>query len=167
MPYKPIDFDLVAALRSDINVVKNMAENKHISFDIYLPETAIITADKNMLTTVIRNMLTNAVKFTGEGGKIELVILSNNDKYTDQDVNNDWQNDAKKWRISVFDSGIGISTTQQQTLFDLNQQSTAGTRGERGTGLGLIVCREFLEKHGIRLNVESEVGKGSKFWFEV
>jgi signal transduction histidine kinase len=70
--------------------------------------------------------------------------------------------------VSVSDTGIGMTKEQQQIIFRLDrQQSREGTAGEQGTGLGLIVCKEMLEKHGSQLYIESEAGKGSRFWFTI
>jgi len=146
--YRPIPFNIVAALQSDIDVIKNISERKNISFDTLIPQSAIVTADENMIVTVIRNLLTNAVKFTETGGTVTLEISNG--------------------VISVIDTGTGMTQEQLQNLFRIDRQhSKPGTANETGTGLGLIVCREMIEKHGSKLNVESEEGKGSRFWFEL
>jgi signal transduction histidine kinase len=99
----------------------------------------------------VRNLLTNAVKFTGAGGKVSLHINENSGKYI----------------VTVSDTGVGMSPEQLQNLFRIDRQHLRkGTAGEQSSGLGLIVCKEMLEKHGSLLNVESETGMGSKFWFE-
>lgn len=152
MPYKPIPFDFAEAIRPEIAMIENMANNKNIKFDVQMPEHAIITGDRNMLLTVIRNLLTNAVKFTNEHGEVSFDIVSSDRNYI----------------ISVSDNGVGMKTEQLQNLFHIDrQQSKAGTAGEQGSGLGLIVCKGLIEKHGSTLHVESQEGKGSKFWFEV
>ena len=106
-----------------------------------------------MLSTVVRNLLTNAVKFTASGGTVSLSV----------------EPAAKgKHIVSVSDNGLGMSREQLQQLFRLNSShSRKGTSGEQGSGFGLIVCRELVEKHGTTLNMESEEGKGSRFWFEL
>jgi len=150
--YRAESFNLVAALQSDINLIKSMAERKNINFETLLPPTAVITADENMLTTVIRNLLANAVKFTAEGGTISLHIEENKEKYN----------------ISITDNGIGMNQEQIQNLYRIDRaHSRKGTANERGTGLGLIVCKEMLEKHGSNLHIDSTEGKGSRFWFEM
>ena len=150
--YKPAPFNLVSKIQPDMGVIRNMAERKNITFDAQIPQKAIITADENMLTAIVRNLLSNAVKFTKEGGKVSLEITERGGKTV----------------VTVSDTGIGMTAEQKQNLFRIDrQQSTQDTTGEQGTGLGLIVCREFLEQHGTTLNVESEKGKGSRFWFEV
>ena len=150
--YLPVSFNLVAALQPDIEVVKSMAERKKIVFEVQMPHTVIVNADANMLVTVVRNLLTNAIKFTAEGGKVSLQV------------------DASKKNVSVTvsDTGVGMNNEQVQNLFRIDRQlSREGTAGEQSTGLGLIVCRDMLQMHGCELHVESEEGKGSMFWFEV
>ena len=150
MPYRPVQFDLVSEFRSDISIVGNMAERKQIVFNVQTPDTAIVTGDSNMLATVVRNLLTNAVKFTDKGGSISLQVEETNDTYT----------------VSVSDTGKGMSDEQLRNLFCLDRrQSQKGTSGEQGSGLGLIVCEELLEKHNSKLHIESQEGQGSRFWF--
>ena len=152
MPYTPSSFNLVDALRSEIALPKNMAKHKGISLDIKMPDKAIITGDRNMIATVVRNLLANAIKFTSEGGKVLLDIEINDSNCT----------------VSVSDTGTGMSDEQLQNLYRIeSRQSRNGTAGEQGSGLGLIVCKELVEKHGGKLNVESKVGEGSRFWFRV
>ena len=153
MPYNPIQFDLVEGLRSDVILIENMSKRKGVSIDLNIPETAILTGDSNMTTTVVRNLLTNAVKFTPSGGTISLDIEplpSKNNAFT----------------ITVSDTGMGMSDEQQRALFNLDHQSSRkGTIGESGSGLGLIVCKELVEKHGSVLHIESTENQGSRFWF--
>jgi len=132
-----------------------MAEEKGVELEVQMPSSALITADDNMLSTVVRNLLVNAVKFTAKGGKVTVDISPCGD-------------DTAAYTVSVTDTGIGMSAEQTQNLFRLDRKaSLQGTAGETGVGLGLIVCKEFLEKHGSRLYVESEEGKGSRFWFQL
>jgi signal transduction histidine kinase len=155
--YQPVSFDLVDALQPDVRVIKNMAERKNITFEALLPPDALITADENMMITVIRNLLANAVKFTSAGGTVTLEITPHTSHLKPQ----------TSYRISVSDTGIGMSNVETRLIASLQTRSKPGTAGESGTGLGLIVCKEMLEKNGSKLNVESEEGKGSKFWFTV
>ena len=150
--YHPVPINLVFALQPDIEVIRGLAEHKQIAFETQMPPTAVVNADANMLVTVVRNLLTNAVKFTAAGGKVSLQINKNNDKYS----------------VTVSDSGVGMTLEQVQNLFRIDRRlSREGTAGEQSSGLGLIVCRDMLHKHGCELHVESEEGKGSRFWFEV
>ena len=135
-----------------------MAERKRITFETQMPPSSIISGDKNMLSTVVRNLLANAVKFTAKGGTVTLNISPR--------ICTDAACHVSTVVVSITDTGIGMSPEQQQNLFRLDvQQSRKGTAGEQGSGLGLIVCREFLEKNNATLYVESEEGRGSRFWF--
>ena len=152
--YQPVQFDFAAELRkNDFSLLRNMANRKEIDFSIEMPDAILVTGDANMLNTVVRNLLENAVKFTPMGGKVTLSVKP---KENGQFV------------VSVSDTGIGMSEEQIKNLFHLDRQiSKRGTSGEPGTGLGLIVSRELLEKHGSTLHIKSEEGKGSNFWFEI
>ena len=141
-------------LLPDINLISKMAEKKGVNFKLSIPDSAIITGDCNIISTVLRNLLTNAIKFTPAGGDVTLEITNNDN--------------IAGYTFSVIDTGTGINKEQMKDLFSLfKPHSTAGTDGEQGGGLGLIVCKEMLEIHGSVLHVESEVGKGSRFWFLV
>ena len=153
IPYQPRMFCMVAKLKSSVGAIQNMANEKEVTLDIQMPASAVITGDDNMLDTVVRNLLVNAVKYTNKGGTVTLKVEPAA---------------AKKHIVTVSDNGIGMTAEQKQNLFRLAiQPSHCGTAGEQGTGLGLIICKEFLKKHATELHVESEEGKGSKFWFEV
>ncbi len=152
MPFHPVQFDLVAALKPDLVLAKNMAEQKGIQFEMILPDTALVTGDKNMLCTVIRNLLTNAVKFTATGGSVQLLIEKEDGRYS----------------VSISDNGTGMHEEQKQNLFNVGRRShRMGTAGEQGSGLGLIVSKELVEKHGSTLHFDSKAGEGSRFWFAV
>ncbi|MDR0795667.1 MAG: tetratricopeptide repeat protein [Tannerella sp.] len=168
IPYLPIQFDLTEALQSDIGIIKNMTTEKGVYFETQIPASYLITGDLNMLTTIVRNLLANAVKFTPSGGTVTLVIKapSNSPKGGENPPPSEGLGEA--FTVSVSDTGIGMNSEQILTLFSLDsQRSRRGTAGEKGAGLGLIVCRDFLQKHGSTLHVESEEGKGSRFWFTV
>jgi signal transduction histidine kinase len=172
MPYAPVSFDIIGALQSDLYLIKNMAERKGITFETQIPETAILTGDANMLTTVVRNLLTNAVKFTGNGGTVTLDIIKHESRKQKAESNltllqsSDLTVSEKDgYTISITDTGTGMNAEQLQNLFKIDHRSSQkGTSGEQGSGIGLIVCKELLEKHGSKLNIESEEGKGSRFW---
>jgi signal transduction histidine kinase len=105
-----------------------------------------------MITTVVRNLITNAIKFTPENGEITVFA-----EKTENEV-----------IVAVRDTGIGISDEDKQILFRIDvHHTTIGTSQEKGTGLGLILCKEFVEKHGGKIWVESEIGKGSTFKFTI
>jgi len=132
--------------------VEDFAKMKNIKVSSSLSESFNLKADKDMLQTILRNLCSNAVKFTPDHGNIQI---------------NAWRT-PKEVFFSVEDSGVGMSKEKQEVLFDITQKtSTPGTNKERGTGLGLILCKEFVEKHGGEIWVESEVNKGSKFIFSL
>ncbi|MDR0295641.1 MAG: HAMP domain-containing histidine kinase [Prevotellaceae bacterium] len=163
MPYLPARFDLISALQSDLSLVKNIAERKGIKFKLHISKSAILTGDENMITAVVRNLLPLAVNFTARGGTVTLDIPPpfNPPKGGKALV-------FPAYAISVSDTGIGITDEQLQNLFRIDRQhSRKGTAGESGSGLGLVVCKELVEKHGSRLQVEGAEGQGSKFWFEL
>jgi len=146
-------FDFAHEIRSDLALVRKIADNKGVLFEIEIPQQTIIIADVCMITTVVRNLLSNAVKFTASGGAVMLKVTSSQNR---------------KCTILVCDTGIGMSEEVQQGIFHIDcHNSRQGTSGETGTGLGLIICKEMLEKHGSTLHIESEEGKGSRFWFEI
>ena len=111
-----------------------------------------VDADINMIDTVIRNLLNNAIKFTNENGTIE---ISTSVK-------------EKKLVLSVKDSGIGISKANQDKLFRIDSSySTYGTNNESGSGIGLILCKEFIERHGGKIYIESKEGEGTTISFSL
>jgi signal transduction histidine kinase len=127
-------------------------QNKKIKMVNNVPVNAVGYGDSNTINLVIRNLMTNAIKFTNDGGEITV---------TGESKGNDWV-------LSVRDNGIGMSADIQKKLFDkINPYSTRGTANEKGTGLGLILCKEFVEKNGGRIWVESKENEGSTFWFTV
>jgi signal transduction histidine kinase len=182
MTCTPDTFPL-AELLPDLPLIRKMAESKGITLHINLPGDALITGDSNMLATVVRNLLTNAVKYTASGGVVTLEIIENGELRMENGAVNSTAsgkgsailnsqlstlNSEKRYTVSVSDTGIGMSREQTGKLFHIDiAHSRKGTAGEEGSGLGLIVCREMLAKHGAMLHVESEEGKGSRFWFEV
>ena len=124
---------------------------KDVTLDLNIPEDLFVFADKNMLESIIRNLTSNALKFTPQGGKISVSARLDSGK----DV-----------EISITDSGIGMSKEMIENLFRLDiNTNRKGTDGEYSTGLGLILCKDFIDKHGGKLQIESEEGKGSTFRF--
>ncbi|MFC2131034.1 tetratricopeptide repeat protein [Bacteroidota bacterium] len=128
------------------------AEDKNIKIISNIPENDKIIADKNMLYSILRNLISNAIKFTPKGGDITIDFNDNPDNY----------------EISVKDTGVGIKTDDIDKIFRIDiQTTTLGTAKEKGTGLGLIITKEFIEKHGGELSVESNLDEGSKFIFTI
>jgi len=108
--------------------------------------------DENMLRSCMRNLITNAIKFTPKGGKVMVAVNVDHDEI----------------HVQVIDSGIGMTREAMEKLFRIETSfTTRGTDNERGAGLGLLLCKEFVEKHGGKIWVESEPGKGSQFHFTI
>lgn len=150
--FNPIQIDLNYIIDNNISLLSTIADKKKIELVKDLTESIDITADVNMLNTVLRNIISNAIKFTNFNGKI-VVGAKNHDNYIE---------------IFIEDSGVGISPENINTLFNIDSNiSTLGTSNEKGTGIGLILCKEFIEKHNGKIWVESEVNKGTKFTFVI
>jgi signal transduction histidine kinase len=133
-----------------ISLLTETANEKKISLINHIPNDLIIHSDRNLLTTILRNLLSNAIKFTEDNGKVEV-----NARLKDQGV-----------LISVKDNGTGIESGNIHKIFSRqNGFYSKGTRSEPGTGLGLILCQEFVERLDGKIWVESELGKGSTFSF--
>lgn len=147
VPFKPERSSLLQLIQASISM--EPARNKDISISYDIPDGIEVYADYNMLQTVVRNLVSNAVKFTPKGGEINISANVLNEERVE---------------ISVKDSGIGISPEMIDNLFRLDiQTNRLGTEAEPSSGLGLLLCKEFIEKHGGSICVESEVGKGSEF----
>ncbi len=135
-----------------IENTKLSAANKNITINYSAEDKTSIRADKNMIITIIRNLVANAIKFTNAGGEI---FLSAEMKFTEI-------------IITVSDNGVGITPNRLIDLFSITKiTTTPGTNNEKGTGLGLLICKELVEKHGGKIWAESEIGKGTSFKFSI
>jgi signal transduction histidine kinase len=152
MEFIPEYFQIVDFIEETTPLFDDIAGQKSISIRKNLSQGATVFADKTMISTVLRNLISNAIKFTNTGGEIVISVVNKTSELT----------------VSVSDNGVGISKSALEKLFRLDENySTTGTNNEQGTGLGLILCKEFIEKHGGKIWVESEVGKGSTFSFSL
>jgi signal transduction histidine kinase len=148
--FNPESFDLTALLQQNKELLTAQAQNKNIGIQVNTSTPYYVNAHKHSVNTVIRNLLSNAIKFTPAGGTITLEAKENKGQLL----------------VSVKDTGVGMPKEVLQKLFRIDtKHSTKGTADEKGTGLGLILCKEFIEKNGGTIWVESEVGKGSEFLF--
>ncbi len=155
--FTPEKINIEELINEIISLLEEPAGNKEIKLISNTERDLSVNADKNMINTVIRNLISNAIKFTPKGG--DITVKSH--KTTDE-------NNQEFVKISIKDSGVGISPEIQTKLFKITENvSTKGTEKEAGTGLGLILCKEFVEKHNGKIWVESEVGKGSNFKFTI
>jgi len=150
--FAPVELNINNLIDETMNVLKDIATEKRIHMEKNVSENMIIHADKNMLQTVFRNLISNALKFTPEGGNIKIVCEFN----------------ERVFICKISDSGIGIPKEIVDKLFNIEKVvSRVGTKGEKGTGLGLVICKDFIDAHRGKLWVESEVGKGSVFAFSI
>ncbi|MDX2470986.1 MAG: PhnD/SsuA/transferrin family substrate-binding protein [SAR324 cluster bacterium] len=146
-------FTLIDLTKDAVNLLSESAQQKNITILTEELDSYLVQADKFMISTVVRNLISNAIKFTPEGGSI--VIRT---QVTSQNI-----------RLEIVDSGIGMSEKQRDSVFKLDKpmSSTLGTANEKGTGLGLILCKEFIVKNAGKIGVESKLGEGSTFWISL
>lgn len=150
--FNPIEIKLFDLVEKCIKSISSFFENKQINFINNVSNTSRIIADEYMLETILRNLLTNAVKFTPESGTV-IISINEHLEYTE---------------FTIKDNGIGLSDQIYFKLFNLDKNcSMPGTAKEKGTGLGLILCKEFVEKHGGTIWAESKVKVGSEFKFTI
>lgn len=142
---------LLTTLEKTIEIEKMIAAKKNITLSYQLHAGINVMADANMLQLVVRNVISNAIKFTHEGGTINIHtrVMSN------------------ECEISIADNGVGIDPSKKDTLFAMTSRSTFGTNNEKGVGLGLPLCKDFMEQQNGRITVESEPGKGSCFYVSI
>ncbi len=152
--YSPEKLNLLSFVEDSIELLKESANNKDISLQLNIQDNLLVKADKNMLSAILRNLISNAIKFTGNGGNVEIAAHIQQLKSGNQVL------------VSIKDDGIGISTEDLANLFQIDKNfSLVGTQNEKGTGLGLVLCKEFVEKNGGKIFVESVEGDGSEFKF--
>ena len=150
--FEPIDFDIREIVQENARLFQENLGIKQIRLKNQLQGEVLVHADKNMINTVVRNLISNAIKFTPAGGEITIRAIKENNN----------------WVIGVSDTGIGMEEQDTQKLFRMDKSfSKEGTAGEKGTGLGLLLCKEFVEKNSGKIWVESTPGKGTTFWFSL
>lgn len=150
IPFNPVVFPLSSVVRDEVSLLQMLIEPKSIRLTIDVSDDLCANADRNMIATVLRNLLTNAIKFSHPEGHIAISA----------------RQDGAWLTVSVADEGVGMSAEKLRTLFDAGrEQSTRGTRGETGSGLGLVVCKHFVERNGGRLTAQSEESRGTTFFF--
>ncbi len=152
MKFRPVSFNMVELIAKVCRLMEDTARQKGITLYCELPDELPVFADKDMMASVLRNLISNGIKFTRPGGGVKISALKNTDGV----------------KVLVTDNGVGIPEEVLGKLFKIeNSFSTPGTYNEHGTGLGLLLCREFTEKHSCRIGAESQEGTGSTFWFTV
>lgn len=150
MEYNPEHVDLCELFKDSVNMISDFAQQKSVTLSTDLPKFALAYIDKTMINSVLRNLITNAIKFSFPGGVVNIILNA----------------DKKDFIISVKDNGVGIKAEDVNKLFRIDESiTTKGTLNETGTGLGLILCKEFVEKNNGKIWLQSEPGKGSVFTF--
>ena len=150
LEFNPENFKIGEVIKENIRLLSKAALNKKIKIEMLLDDNVMVHADINSVKTVIRNLLSNAIKFTGEEGVISIFV-------------DEWKD---KVEIGIHDTGVGMSEDVMKKIFDISaKHSTLGTNKEKGTGLGLILCKEFIERNNGSLSVESQPDVGSTFKF--
>ena len=150
--FNPVNISLHKTVKDVLDLLNPSAKLKEIVIFNNISVTEMVFADENMLRTIIQNLISNAIKYTERSGRIDI-----DSKQTETEV-----------LIYVSDNGTGIKPEDLENLFDVsNIHTTKGTEEEGGTGLGLLICKEFVEKHGGKIVAESEYGKGTTFWFSL
>lgn len=151
VPFKPEEVAVSLLVNELIEIFGHIAKSKGLQLTSNIDESLKVKADRNMLETILRNLINNAIKFTPDGGSVQI-----NAKLK-----------AKDATIEVVDTGVGMSQEKLASLFKLEAKSTFGTGGEKGIGLGLQLVKEFTELHRGEINVTSEEGKGSTFSIKI
>jgi signal transduction histidine kinase len=153
IPFEPDNYSLNQVVNESLSLMMDQALAKKIEIELRIPSDIFVFADKNMLQTIIRNLVSNAIKFTHTSGRVFLSA----DRY-----------ETGLIVISVKDTGIGMSSDLASRIFRIDEKiNRSGTEGEISTGLGLLLCKEFVEKHGGAIWVDSVEGKGSEFRFSI
>lgn len=150
LKYDPVVLDLHELASDNLKLIHNNAREKQIAVRNEIPVGTMVYADRNITSTILRNLLSNALKFTNEGGEVVISI----------------QKQDHMLNVYVSDNGVGMSEEDQRKLFHIeNQHHTPGTQNEQGSGIGLILCKELVEKQGGEIGLQSKLGAGSRFYF--
>jgi signal transduction histidine kinase/tetratricopeptide (TPR) repeat protein len=150
--FNPHEVEFYRLVQDALSVLKNSANDKSIEIVSNIDKGIKITADYSMIETVVRNLVNNGIKFTPVGGKVTISATL----------------EASRFTVNVSDNGVGIPAGDLDKLFNVDSNiKTRGTNNERGTGLGLVICKEFVNFHNGQIWAESEVGKGTTFYFSI
>ncbi len=153
MEFTRDSYPIAELVSQAVKDVRTQSKQKSVQITVSVPGE-YIQCDSNMLRTTLRNLLSNAIKYSYENTVIEILVQKNDSK--------------NEFTFSVTDTGIGISTENIPKIFDISlHHSAPGTNDEKGTGLGLMLCKEFVERHGGTIGVESTLGHGSTFRFNI
>lgn len=148
--FNPAPRDLSEAARDCAKLARSAAEQKNVTLRLDVPEDCLVSADEHMLGAILRNLVFNALKFSHPGNAVTVSAQPGRDAIT----------------VAVADEGVGMDEQTLASLFSLRcKKSRLGTGGEKGTGLGLVLCKEFIERHGGTIRAESRPGRGTTFFF--
>jgi len=154
LPWKPQKLNLADTVREVLSLLSGVAYQKNVRLMVEIPPEEMVYADVTMLQSVTQNLVNNALKFTPSGGTVTVKSTVGDDEHFT--------------RLMISDTGVGMTQAQIDKLFNMEHStSREGTEGEKGTGLGLLLCREFVIKNGGTIKVESSLGKGSEFSFTI
>ncbi len=152
LAFHPQPQHLKLLVKEVIEMMKSTSEIKNIQLNQFLEQDFMVMADANMLQSVLQNLVANAIKFSNPGGKVDVYARRKNNIV----------------EVEVADEGVGIDDKTKSSLFQKDfHESSKGTSGEKGSGLGLVLCKEFIEKHGGEIRVESQQDEGSRFIFTI
>jgi signal transduction histidine kinase len=150
LSFHPEHVQLNMMIHKNLQLFKTIADHKDISLNVELAKDYYVYVDVNMIMTVLRNILSNAIKYTSSGGLISIRVAPREEYYT----------------VAVSDTGVGFDEKTGQEILDArNFYTTFGTNNETGSGLGLILCKEFVERNGGNIWAESEPDRGTVFFF--
>lgn len=150
--FNPAAIDVSTVINKAIEFNIETALSKNIVLKNHVPENTFVFADKNMMISVFMNLISNAIKYSHIGGDVHITVFDNSEKI----------------EFSILDRGVGILPERMPNILsEFSRDTTPGTEGERGSGLGLIICEDFVSKHGEHLRIESESGKGTTVSFEL
>lgn len=152
--FQPIEINLTSLIQKNLNLLKGNAIRKEISLTAELNGVVMVFADEDMLNSTVQNIISNAIKFTPRGGevKVKVEIIPFFDKVTHV-------------KVTIADNGIGINKTDLEKIMSQEIFTSPGTEREYGTGLGLLIVREFVEKNGGRIEIKSKINQGTSFSF--
>ncbi len=150
--FNPELLNINTYIEKNIKLAEGLAIKKEIALKANISKNCLVFADKNMIDIILKNLISNAIKYSHKGDKVKISATNKDGKV----------------EISVSDKGIGIPEDKLTAIFEIDKKTnTLGTADEQGTGLGLIICKDFLSKHNSQIRVESYLGKGSKFSFSL
>jgi len=149
---RPVSFDLNKVIKKNVDLLACCADQKEITISVEMPDAISAYADVDTISSVFRNLISNAIKFTPNEGTISISAFDN----------------GSQIEVEIADNGVGMEKDVVKTLFSSNQfNSTYGTNKEKGSGLGLVLCKDFVERNGGQIRVESTFGEGCKFNFTI